>query len=152
MQSLCCSATPCSTACSSTPLSPQFAAAGFPNAAAFNRSEVAERIRRSFDAMVARSPIGGHLVSGRCRRAPTYLRGACRMQQKVPACAPPLSKTPAALVLRITPALPCPRPSCSTRGCTAARCIPLGRRLCHLAVRRWSALLGQAASLVAPQA
>jgi hypothetical protein len=40
-----------------------YAAASFADAVAFNRSEVAERIRRSFDAMVARSPIGVHLVS-----------------------------------------------------------------------------------------
>ncbi|KAL4426967.1 hypothetical protein ABPG77_009528 [Micractinium sp. CCAP 211/92] len=33
----------------------------YADAVAFNRSEVAERIRRSFDAMVARSPIGDHL-------------------------------------------------------------------------------------------
>ena len=48
-----------------------FSAASFAEAAAFNRSEVAERIRRSFDAMVARSPIGGHLVS-RSRTGPGY--------------------------------------------------------------------------------
>lgn len=38
------------------------AAQPYADAAAFNRSEVAERIRRSFDAMVARSPIGDHFV------------------------------------------------------------------------------------------
>lgn len=40
-----------------------YAAASFAEVAAFNRSEVAERIRRSFDAMVARSPMGAHMVS-----------------------------------------------------------------------------------------
>ncbi len=46
-----------------------YAAASLADAAAFNRSEVAERIRRSFDAMVARSPIATHLV----RTNSTYL-------------------------------------------------------------------------------
>jgi hypothetical protein len=54
--------TPGGGASTHLPVAHPFAAASFAQAAAFNRSEVAERIRRSFDAMVARSPIGGHLV------------------------------------------------------------------------------------------
>lgn len=58
----------------------QFAAASFAEAAAFNRSEVAERIRRSFDAMVARSPIGGHLVSSWVHMPGCALAAALGMQ------------------------------------------------------------------------
>ena len=41
-----------------------YAAAAFADVTAFNRSEAALLIRRSFDALVQSSPIGGHLVSG----------------------------------------------------------------------------------------
>lgn len=63
-----------------------YGAASLAEAAAFNRSEVAQRIRASFEAMVARSPIGGALVRA-CGEARALMSSGIRLLLHLGGCA-----------------------------------------------------------------